>query len=45
MDVADSHEFLYTHVKNLRRKLTAAGCPDYIQTRYGMGYLFSIKDV
>ncbi|RYZ28844.1 MAG: hypothetical protein EOP49_41125, partial [Sphingobacteriales bacterium] len=21
MDVADSHEFLYTHVKNLRRKL------------------------
>lgn len=45
MDAADSHEFLYTHVKNLRRKLTAAGCPDYIQTRYGMGYLFSVKDV
>lgn len=40
MDVADSHEFLYTHVKNLRRKLLAAGCPDYIQTRYGAGYLF-----
>lgn len=45
MDAVDSHEFLYTHVKNLRRKLTAAGCPDYIQTRYGMGYLFSTKDV
>ncbi|WP_106136670.1 response regulator transcription factor [Spirosoma oryzae] len=44
MDVADSHEFLYTHVKNLRRKLTAAGCPDYVQTRYGMGYLFSVKN-
>ena len=41
MDVADSHEFLYTHVKNLRRKLLAAGCPDYIQTRYGAGYLFT----
>jgi DNA-binding response OmpR family regulator len=42
MDAADSHEFLYTHVKNLRRKLIAAGCPDYIQTRYGAGYLFSV---
>ena len=41
MDVADSHEFLYTHVKNLRRKLLSAGCPDYIQTRYGAGYLFT----
>jgi DNA-binding response OmpR family regulator len=40
MDVVDSHEFLYTHVKNLRRKLLAAGCPDYIHTRYGAGYLF-----
>ena len=43
MDAADSHEFLYTHVKNLRRKLLAAGCPDYIQTRYGAGYLFSTR--
>ncbi|GAB4038400.1 response regulator transcription factor [Spirosoma gilvum] len=42
MDAADSHEFLYTHVKNLRRKMVAAGCPDYIQTRYGVGYLFSV---
>ncbi|GAB3799098.1 response regulator transcription factor [Spirosoma humi] len=43
MDIADSHEFLYTHVKNLRRKLIMAGCPDYIQTRYGAGYLFSTR--
>ena len=43
MDAADSHEFLYTHVKNLRRKLIAAGCPDYIQTRYGAGYVFSTR--
>ncbi|GAB3571495.1 response regulator transcription factor [Spirosoma luteolum] len=43
MDMADSHEFLYTHVKNLRRKLIAAGCPDYIQTRYGAGYLFTTQ--
>lgn len=43
MDMADSHEFLYTHVKNLRRKLVAAGCPDYIQNRYGAGYIFSTR--
>ncbi|MFD2935868.1 response regulator transcription factor [Spirosoma flavum] len=43
MDAADSHEFLYTHVKNLRRKLILAGCPDYIQTRYGAGYIFSTR--
>ncbi|GAB4043308.1 response regulator transcription factor [Spirosoma jeollabukense] len=43
MDAVDSHEFLYTHVKNLRRKLMAAGSPDYIQTRYGAGYIFSVR--
>ncbi|NID13612.1 response regulator transcription factor [Fibrivirga algicola] len=41
MDLADSHDFLYTHIKNLRRKLIDAGCPDYIKTRYGAGYLFA----
>lgn len=41
MDGADSHDFLYTHIKNLRRKLIDGGCPDYIRTRYGAGYLFS----
>lgn len=40
MDMADSHDFL-THIKNLRRKLIDAGCPDYIKTRYGAGYLFT----
>ncbi|GAB3705035.1 response regulator transcription factor [Spirosoma flavus] len=43
MDMVDSHEFLYTHLKNLRRKLIATGCPDYIQTRYGAGYVFSTR--
>lgn len=41
MDGIDSHDFLYTHVKNLRRKLVDAGCPDFIRTRYGAGYIFS----
>lgn len=41
MDLADSHDFLYTHIKNLRRKLMERGCADYIKTRYGAGYLFT----
>lgn len=34
-------DFIYTHVKNLRRKLIAAGCGDYIKSVYGMGYKLS----
>ncbi len=41
MDLANSHDFLYTHIKNLRKKLLERGCPDYLKTRYGVGYLFS----
>jgi len=41
MDLADSHDFLYTHIKNLRRKLVDGGCPDYLRTRYGAGYIFT----
>lgn len=42
MDMADNYDFLYTHIKNLRRKLLATGCADYIKSVYGMGYKFSI---
>jgi len=37
-DAADSFDFIYTHVKNLRRKLLEKGADDYIQTVYGLGY-------
>ncbi len=43
MDMVDNHDFLYTHVKNLRRKLVQAGANDYIQSIYGIGYKFSIS--
>jgi DNA-binding response OmpR family regulator len=43
IDMADNYDFIYTHVKNLRRKLVQAGCPDYIKGIYGMGYKFIIK--
>lgn len=41
MDMVDSYDFIYTHIKNLRKKLLAAGSPDYMKTVYGMGYKFS----
>ncbi len=38
---AVNFDFIYTHVKNLRKKLIVAGCGDYIQSVYGMGYKLS----
>ena len=38
MDV--SNEIIYTHIKNLRKKLIVAGCKDYIKSIYGFGYKF-----
>jgi DNA-binding response OmpR family regulator len=40
IDMADSYDFIYSHIKNLRKKLIQAGCPDYIKAVYGMGYRF-----
>jgi DNA-binding response OmpR family regulator len=41
MEEAANFDFIYTHVKNLRRKLIESGCGDYIQSVYGMGYKFN----
>ena len=37
-----NYDFIYTHIKNLRRKLIDAGAGDCIQSIYGMGYKFAI---
>lgn len=37
-DVMDNHDFVYTHIKNLKAKLAKAGCRDCIRNGYGMGY-------
>lgn len=42
-DQADSHDFIYVHLKNLRKKLAEKGCQDYVQTIYGIGYNFKIN--
>ena len=43
MDMADNYDFIYTHIKNLRKKMTNSGSDDYIQSVYGVGYKFSDK--
>ncbi|MEI6764046.1 MAG: response regulator transcription factor [Bacteroidota bacterium] len=40
MDMADSFDFVYTHIKNLRKKIMEKSNIDYINTVYGMGYKF-----
>ncbi|WP_158799502.1 response regulator transcription factor [Pedobacter sp. L105] len=40
MDLSDHFDFIYTHIKNLRKKLLEAGCTDYIKSMYGVGYKF-----
>jgi DNA-binding response OmpR family regulator len=37
-DMFDNHDFIYAHVKNLKKKLKDAGYGDYIKTMYGSGY-------
>jgi DNA-binding response OmpR family regulator len=39
--LTDSFDFVYTHVKNLRKKLIAKNCGNYIKVIYGFGYRFS----
>ena len=41
MDMADSFDFIYTHIKNLRRKISQKGGQNYLQTVYGIGYKFT----
>lgn len=38
-DLLDNFDFIYVHINNLRKKLTAEGAK-YIQTAYGTGYKF-----
>jgi len=41
IDMANNFDFIYSHIKNLRKKLMEAGSNDYIQASYGMGYKFT----
>ena len=41
-EIFDNFDFIYSHMKNLKRKLQQAGCTEYIRSIYGMGYKFDI---
>lgn len=41
-DVFDNFDFIYAHMKNLKKKMVQAGCQDYIKSVYGMGYKFNV---
>ena len=41
-DGFDSFDFIYAHIKNLKKKMAQTGCADYIKSIYGMGYKFDI---
>lgn len=40
-DIADSFDFIYSHIKNLRKKIVDSGGKDYIRSVYGVGYKFT----
>ncbi|GAB4035900.1 response regulator transcription factor [Spirosoma jeollabukense] len=42
IDSVDSFDIVYSHIKNLRRKLLEKGAADYVQSIYGIGYKFSM---
>ena len=37
-DMLDNHDFVYAHVKNLKKKLHEVGCGSNLKTVYGTGY-------
>ncbi len=43
IDSTDSFDFVYAHIKNLRKKLIEKGVGNYLQTVYGVGYKFVEK--
>ena len=44
IDALDSFDFVYQHIKNLRKKLSQAGAKDSINTMYGSGYKFVVYE-
>jgi DNA-binding response OmpR family regulator len=41
-DMLDNHDFVYAHIKNLKKKLNDAGAEPYLKTVYGTGYKWEI---
>lgn len=43
IDMHNNFDFIYTHIKNLRRKLLEAKGRDYLVSIYGIGYKFNAE--
>lgn len=41
-DMFDNYDFIYVHIKNLKKKLAEGGCENYLKTLYGAGYKWEI---
>ena len=41
-EVFNNYDFIYAHMKNLKKKLASAGSEDYIKAIYGMGYKLEV---
>jgi DNA-binding response OmpR family regulator len=41
-DMADSYDFIYSHIKNLRKKIIEKGGGDYVKSVYGVGYKLNV---
>ncbi|MEQ8685981.1 MAG: response regulator transcription factor [Imperialibacter sp.] len=37
-DMLDNHDFVYAHIKNLKKKLNEVHCDNHLKTVYGTGY-------
>lgn len=37
-DMLDNHDFVYAHIKNMKKKLKEMGASDYLKSVYGTGY-------
>lgn len=43
MDFPANYDFIYSHIKNLRKKMIAAGAEDCIRSIYGEGYKLQVS--
>lgn len=43
IDIHDNFDFIYSHIKNLRKKLLEVSPNDYLKSIYGIGYKFTGK--
>jgi DNA-binding response OmpR family regulator len=43
VDHLENLDFVYQHIKNLRKKLVDAGANDYIESVYSIGYKFKAE--